>query len=127
MIALRASGAGKVSFSDNARFIAIQGAQNFGVYDLETDDEYQYTLQTPLSAPLDWMDGHRLIGKSNDYVFVMDYDSSNQQNLVSTTTNLGAFFSRDYNQMYTLAPVAGSANVSLERADMRAGTDLPKQ
>jgi hypothetical protein len=75
---------------------------------------------------MDWMDGHRLIGKFNGNVFVMDYDSTNQQTLVPTTTDLGAVFSRDYNQMYTLAPTAGSASVVLERVDMRAGADLPK-
>jgi hypothetical protein len=127
MIALRAQDASKVGFSDNARFIGLQGGQNFGVYDLETDSEYQYALQQPLTNNLDWMDGHRFIGKSNGYVFVMDYDSTNQQNLVPTVSDLGGFFSRDYNQMYTLAPAAGSSNVSLERVDMRAGTDLPKQ
>jgi hypothetical protein len=73
------------------------------------------------------MDGHRLIGTSNGNVFVMDYDSTNQHTLVPTATNIGAFFSRDYNQMYTLAPIAGTSNVSYERIDMRAGTDLPKQ
>jgi hypothetical protein len=127
MIALRAQGASKVGFSDNARFIEIEGGQNFGVYDLETDNEYQYTLKAPLSAPLEWMDGHRLIGKSNGYVFVMDYDSTNQQNLVPTNTDEGGFFSRDYNQMYTIAPVTGNSNAALQRVDMRAGTDLPKQ
>jgi len=126
MIALRATGANKIGFSDNARFIEIEGGQNFGVYDFETNNEYQYALQAPLSTPLDWMDGHRLIGQSNGNVFVMDYDSINQQTLVPTTTPLGGLFSRDYKQMYTLAPVAGSTNVSLERVDMRAGTDLPK-
>jgi hypothetical protein len=127
MAALRAQGADKVSFSDNARFIVLEGGQNFGALDLETGNEYQYTLQSPLASTLDWMDGHRLLGESNGSVFVMDYDSANQQTLVPTTTALGGFFSRDYNQMYTLAPVSGSAAISLERVDMRAGTDLPKQ
>jgi hypothetical protein len=126
IMALRAQGAQKVAFSDNARFIEIEGAQNFGVYDIETDDEYQYSVPEPLNAPLEWMDGHRLIGNSNGSVFVMDYDSSNKQTLVPTNTNLGGFFSRDYNQMYTLAPVPGAVTTSLERVDMRAGTDLPK-
>jgi hypothetical protein len=126
IMALRAAGAQKVGFSDNARFIALEGGQNFGVYDLETGDEYHYSLQEPLAAPLKWMDGHRLIGNSNGNIFVMDYDSSNKQSLVPTSTPLGGFFSRDYNQMYTLAPTTGATTTSLERVDMRAGTDLPK-
>jgi hypothetical protein len=127
MMALRTHGASEISFSDNARFIALEGGQNFAVYDLETSNEYQYSIQSPLTTPIDWMDGHRLIGTSNGNVFVMDYDSTNQHTLVPTATNIGAFFSRDYNQMYTLAPIAGTSNVSYERIDMRAGTDLPKQ
>jgi hypothetical protein len=127
IMALRASGADEVSFSDNARFIELEGGQNFGVYDIETGDEFQYTLQEPINAPLKWMDGHRLIGSSNGNIFIMDYDSTNKQTLVPTSTNLGGFFSRDYNQMYTLAPVVGATTTSFERVDMRAGTDLPKQ
>jgi hypothetical protein len=123
---LRAQGASKVGFSDNARFIAIEGGQNFGVYDIETGNEYQYALKAPITEPLHWMDGHRLIGNSNGSVFVMDYDSSNQQTLVPSNSNLGGYFSRNYNQMYTLTPATGSTNVTFERVDMRAGVDLPK-
>jgi hypothetical protein len=126
IMALRAQGASKVGFSDNARFIAIEGGQNFGVYDIETGNEYQYALKAPITEPLHWMDGHRLIGNSNGNVFVMDYDSSNQQTLVPSNSNLGGYFSRNYNQMYTLTPATGSTNVTFERVDMRAGTDLPK-
>jgi hypothetical protein len=127
MLTLQADGANKVSFSDNARFIALEGGQNFAVYDLETDGHYSYTLKTPLAAQPEWMDGHRLIAASQGSVFVMDYDATNQQLLVPTATSLGGFFNRDYNQMYTLAPSGGSGSVSLERVDMRADTDLPKQ
>jgi hypothetical protein len=126
VMALRAGGAQKIAFSDNARFIALQGGQNFAVYDLETGDEYNYTLQDPLASPLEWMDGHRLIGSSKGNVLVMDYDSSNKQTLAPTSSPLGGFFSRDYNQMYTLAPTTGAPTISFERVDMRAGTDLPK-
>jgi hypothetical protein len=126
MLALQVAGATKVSFSDNARFIALEGGQNFSVYDLETDNHYQYSLQTPLTANLQWMDGHRLIGASNGSVFVTDYDATNQQSLVPTLTPLGGFFSRDYNQLFTLAQNTDTSGVVLERVDMRAGADLPK-
>jgi hypothetical protein len=126
IVALRAAGAEKVSFSDNARFIGLEGGQNFGVFDIETGDEYQYSLTEQLAGPLSWMDGHRLIGSSGGNVFVMDFDATNKQSLVPTSIPLGGYFSRDYNQMYTLAPVAGASTTSLERVDMRAGVDLPK-
>jgi hypothetical protein len=127
MLSLQTAGANKVSFSDIARFIALEGGQNFAVYDLETDSHFQYTVQAPLAAPPDWMDGHRLIGESDGKVFVMDYDAINQQSLVPTATPLGGFFSRDYIKMFTLAPPAGGdSGIVLQSVDMRAGTDLPK-
>lgn len=125
LISLSQLGATKLSFSDNARFIGIQSGQNFAVYDLETKEDYQYTVNVPLTTSLEWMDGHRWIGQSNGQVFVSDYDNKNQQLLTSTIYEKGAFFSRDYNQMITLTPVNGSSGVALTRVDLRAGTDLP--
>ena len=116
----------KVAFSTNTRFVAVQASQSFGVYDFETQTRYQYNLQTPLGGPLRWMDGHRLIGAANSAVFVMDYDSTNQQSLLPTTLTAGGYFSRDFNQLITTAPITGTDAVSLEFADMRTGSDLPK-
>jgi hypothetical protein len=75
---------------------------------------------------LHWMDGHRWIGLSGGNVFVMDYDHTNQQLLGPSLIPQAALFSRDYNQMITLAPVSGSDSVTLTRIDLRAGKDLPK-
>jgi WD40 repeat protein len=123
---LKADGATKVSFSDNARFVALEGGQNFGVYDFETGDRYEYALSEPLAAQMHWMDGHRLIGDAGGKVFVMDYDSTNQQSLEPTLTNLGGYFSNNYNHLFTLTPGNNTGSVTLENIDMRAGVDLPK-
>jgi hypothetical protein len=125
--ALDLKGAGSASFSTNTRFIQVQGGQNFAVYDLETQGRYQYTLQSALTGPMHWMDGHRLIGSLDGNIFVMDYDSTNKQSLVPTASATGGFFTQDYNQMLTTAPVANSSSVVVEKVDMRAGSDLPKQ
>jgi hypothetical protein len=126
LFALNNPGSTKVGFSANARFVAVQSGQSFATYDFEQKEGYQYKLDQPLAGPLDWMDGHRLIGAAGTSVFVTDYDGTNQQLLVTTITPTGALFSRNYNQMYTLAPISGSNAISLERVDMRAGVDLPK-
>lgn len=117
----------KVSFSANTRFLNVQSGQKFGVYDFEAEEKYQYDLPAPIVEPIVWMDGHRLIGNSNGSVVVMDYNSTNQQTLVPTTLAKGGYFSRDYNQFYTLVPVAGNDSVNLVRIDMRAGDDLPAE
>lgn len=125
MFALTQAGATKLSFSDNARFIGIQSAQNFAVYDLETDNSYRYQVAAPLSSELVWMDGHRWIGNTANQVFINDYDNKNEQIVAPTLYNKGAFFSRDYNQMITLTSINGTTGIALTRVDLRAGTDLP--
>lgn len=126
ILALRVLGASKVSFSNNARFVEIESGQRFGVYDFEAKLRYQYTIKSPLAAPLQWMDGSRLIGESNSQVFVTDYDGINQQLLLPTVETDGGYFSSDYNHLFTLTPLTDSTSVHLDNIDMRAGTDLPK-
>lgn len=118
-------GATNINFSDNARFIGLQAGQNFDVYDIETDSPYQYTVKSPLTSKLLWMDGHRWIGQSAGNVFVVDYDNNNPQILTPTLLDKGGYFSPDYNQLITIA-ADQSGNAVLQRVDMRAGTDLPK-
>lgn len=126
LIALDNLGATKVGFSDNARFIGAEAGQTFAVYDLEQLEYYHYVVKQQLAASLTWMDGHRFIGVSGGNVFVCDYDGTNQILVTPTVLDRGAYFSNDYNQMIVFAPVAGSTSVTLERVDMRAGVDLPK-
>lgn len=125
MLALDELGATDVNFSENTRFIGVQAGQNFAVYDLETQDAYHYAVKSPISGPLRWMDGHRWIGQSGNSVYVVDYDNTNAVLVTPTVYSKGGFFSQDYNQMITFAPVEGASTVTLQRVDLRAGTDLP--
>jgi hypothetical protein len=123
LLSLNLLGAGKVSFSNNTRFIAAENGQKLSVYDLEEQDNYRYTLDAPLADGLHWMDGHRLIGETKNKFFVMDYDSTNQQQLADTNYSDGGYFDTDYEQLFTTA--AEKQGVALRSIDMRAGVDLP--
>ena len=125
LIALEEPGATNMSFSTNTRFIAAQSGQNFAVYDLETSESYRYTVKSPVVGDLNWMDGHRFIAQSDGHILVFDYDNKNAILLGPTTLPAAAFFSRDYNQMITVVPDDNATTVTLQRVDMRAGTDLP--
>jgi hypothetical protein len=118
-------GATNLNFSDNTRFIGIQAGQKFAVYDIETDTAYHYTVKNPLTSPLHWMDGHRWIGQTGNSVYVEDYDNTNSVLVTPTAYNQGGYFSSDYNQMITLVQNP-AGQIVLERVDMRAGSDLPK-
>lgn len=126
LIALHNPGATKLKFSDNTRFIGLENVQNFAVYDLETQTSYQYPLSDPLIDNMSWMDGHRYIGQSGDNVLVMDFDGTNKQIVTPTLLSHGAFFSREYNHLLTVA-TGSDGSIVLQDVDMRAGQDLPKK
>ena len=125
-LAINLPGSTDLSFSTNFRFVEVENHQQLGVYDFETQQRYQYTLDAPLAAPLIWMDDDRLTGDSNGNIFVMDYDATNQQSLVPTSDATGGLFSGDYNHLLTVQPAA-SNTFELVNVDLRAGVDLPKQ
>jgi hypothetical protein len=125
-LALNISGAQKIGFSDNTRFIGAENGQRFAVYDFETQSSYLYSLTDPLSDNLSWMDGHRYFGNSDGKVFVMDYDGTNKQLLSATVEPYGGLFSSSYTDLLTLTRSPDGASFSLQDTDMRAGKDLPK-
>ena len=122
-MALRELGAQKVSFSTNVRFVAVQGGQNFAVYDIETQQSYRYNIVIPLASTMAWMDGHRLMGQSAGQAVVFDYDGTNQQILVPSLWGNGAFFDRSYKKLFVLGQAAGAT--VLQNIDLLAGDDLP--
>lgn len=118
--ALKTTNPQHLSFSDNARFIALQDGQHFSVYDIEYDQRYKYDLASPLdpSLPVQWMDGHRLAAISNGKVWVFDYDGINAQELTPAIANGYLVFNHDYDAMYNLAPSASGKTV-LTRTELR--------
>ena len=123
MTSLRQSGADKVAFSSNTRFVEAEAGQSFAVYDFETQTSFHYTLPKALTSNMHWMDGHRLIGNSGGTAYVTDYDSTNQNTLVAVSSSDDIYFDSNYTHMFSLAPA--SSGVTLFDTDMRAGTDLP--
>jgi hypothetical protein len=55
----------------------------------------------------------------------MDYDGINKRAVTPTLLSQGAYFSREYNHLLTVASTA-DGSIVLQDVDMRAGTDLPK-
>lgn len=125
-IVLRVNGAETLSFSNNARFIALQGGSRFYIYDLETKRPYSYDTGLVLAAgqKATWMDGHRLTLVSQGKMYVFDYDGINRQELVSADAGYAPLFDRDYNQLFTVGPrVSDSKQLGLIRTDLNLGRE----
>lgn len=95
-----------VSFSGNARFIAVQGGSMFAVYDAETGRQSRYDIALPLrpGQKATWMDGHRLTLNSGGNTHVFDFDGTNAQTLSAGLTSFAPIFDKDFIAMFTLAP-----------------------
>ncbi|MCA9327031.1 PEGA domain-containing protein [Candidatus Saccharibacteria bacterium] len=94
-----------VAFSANTQFVLVQNGQKFGVYDIENDDTYGYTVSAPLDAPQEhatWMDGNRLVYTSGGKMYVFDYDNINQQTLQANLSGFNSFFSPDYTYVFNI-------------------------
>lgn len=119
-------GVDKLEFSDNARFIMAKAGQQFAVYDNEQDQKFNYYFKDKLDSkfPTNWMDGHRIITRSDSKITVFDFDETNIQQLVSTEQSAPVFFNRDYTELYNLNPSKkNKAQQALYITQMRTPAD----
>lgn len=111
-----------VSFSGNARFIAVQGGGKFAVYDAENNRQIRYDTQLPLDAHAraEWMDGHRLTLISQGKLTVFDFDGTNKQTLNATIGTFRPMFDRDYNALFTISPsVSATGRTAIVRTELK--------
>jgi hypothetical protein len=97
---------GAVSFSDSARYIALQSGSQFAVYDIETDTHYRYDtgLQFQPGQLATWMDGDRLDAVINGELTIWDFDGTNMIPFIPATSAFLPAFTQGYDAIYTLIP-----------------------
>ena len=113
-----------VTFSNNARFIALQSGSQFGVYDIQYDTHYRYdtTLALAPNQLALWMDGNRLEANINGKLTIWDFDGTNMVSLTPASTANDSAFNQNYSAVYTAVPVAtpGSTAVDVVRNSLIA-------
>jgi hypothetical protein len=115
-----------VSFSDNAQFIVASNGNHFGVYDIENETGYNYSVPAPLDPPqvhATWMDGDRLVMVSSGKLLVFDYDGTNQQSLMAAGSSYVPAFAPDYKTVYALAPAATPGQLELTQTFLLTAAD----
>lgn len=113
---LRVTAPNYLAFSSNTRFIMVENATSFAVYDAEMDDGYVYATSQPLDPGVthaNWMDGHRITYVSGGKVVMFDYDNINHQTLSAANPAYLPFFDRDYRNLYSIAPGAAAGQAAL--------------
>lgn len=116
-----------VSFSANTRFVMAENGNQFSVYDAENDKGYAYTVPAALDAPqvhATWMDGNRIMYVSGGKIVVFDFDGANRQTLNTQNANFLPLFDRDYEYLYTVAPVSDTGTTAVQKTPLRTADDL---
>lgn len=112
---LRVTAPNYVSFSSNTRFVMIENATSFAVYDAETDESYTYATSQPLDTGLthaSWMDGHRITYTTGGKQVLFDFDNLNFQTLVANNAAFPPFYDRDYRYLYTIPAAAQNSQTA---------------
>ncbi len=122
LLLLKLDNPDSVTFSANARFVAVQAGSKFELYDAETKQQYRYDTGLPLDPgqKVNWMDGHRMMFVSKGKMEVFDFDGLNKQTLVSANPAFIPMFDRDFTALFTYSPsLAGdSAKSALVRTEL---------
>lgn len=94
----------QVSFSQNTRFIVAQSGQRFELYDAEYEQTFRYDVTESFDpgTKVVWMDGHRLLARSQGKALIFDFDGNNRQALLPSLAAAPVMFDRDYTVLYTL-------------------------
>ena len=121
-----------LEFSANTEYVVAAHANQFAVYDAQYDKTYAYTIDAPFDAPqphATWMDGNRLMYVSGGKLIVFDYDSTNQQTLMSADSRYLPAFDQNYHYEYGLALSAATdklpATLQLDDTALLTPADLP--
>lgn len=117
---IQISGGTLIGFSANTRFVAVQKLGEFGVYDFETKNYHQYTLEDEVAENENayWMDGHRFVLLRSGRVEIFDFDGSNQQDIIGSAKGYKVFFDRDYKRLLSVAPSVVEGRQVLQLSDL---------
>jgi hypothetical protein len=116
----------QVSFSQNTRFIVAQSGQHFELYDAEYEQTFRYDIAEAFDpgAKVVWMDGHRLLARSQGKALIFDFDGNNRQILLPSLAAVPVMFDRDYVVLYTLdASKAAAGKTGLYGTQLRTEED----
>lgn len=128
---LRVPGVNYVKFSADTSKILAENGNVVETYDDFANNNYSYILPKSLDSPqtnATWMDGERLIFVNANKVYIIDYDGTNIQKLVTDEPSIMPYFNQNYEYLYTIAPNVNSktntTSYDLQQTTLRLKADL---
>lgn len=95
-----------MNFSDGGQRVSVQSGSQLLVLDLFDNRQYRTRLEQdiPLDQQLEWMDGDRFIFTIANQSYILDFDGSNFNTLVTSQLGPGPFFDRNFRNVLTFEP-----------------------
>jgi hypothetical protein len=95
-------GALQLSFSRTGRFVVIEYADKFAVYDIELDEyhETKWEHSTTRKHALRWLDDYIVWSDRGGMLRIYDFDGANQHDLMNVTPGFSATLSGNGKYLY---------------------------
>lgn len=123
---LRVNAPEELRISADSSAVFVRSGSQIATHEFEADRSYNFetTLKLKAASELQWVDGQHLLGINEaGKLILLDFDGSNQFELVDASPSTRDFFSRTMNELYTLKPSADGKPSTLTRTFMRTKAD----
>ncbi|HMT55555.1 MAG TPA: hypothetical protein PKD20_01610, partial [Candidatus Saccharibacteria bacterium] len=104
----------------------VRSGSQIATHEFEADRSYSFetTSKLKLGSELQWVDGQHLLGVNEaNKLLMLDFDGSNQFELVDASNTTRDYFSRTMNELYTLKAGEDGKPSMLTRYFMRTKAD----
>jgi hypothetical protein len=123
---LRIDNPTELSISADSSVISARGGQSVVTHEFEEDRSFSFDL-TAVADPsqeLRWLDGRHFTIGSAGKQYMIDYDGSNQYELVAGLTTIGSYFGKDLDVMFTFSAGSDEATpAQMVRTSLRTPAD----
>ncbi len=91
--------------SSDSSVIMARGGNKFASYEFEEDRDYNFTLDGKLNGKKEfrWLDGRHFTIAIDGVQYMVDYNGDNLYDLANSVVNLGSFFDKDIDFMFTFS------------------------
>jgi len=102
---LRLENIEELTVSSNSSVILARSGTDFASHEIEEDRSYTFSIdkeELDQGHKIRWLDGRHLTLSSGGMQFMIDYDGSNQYDLVDSLPGFGSYFDADIDTLVTM-------------------------
>ena len=107
----------KVEFSKHGRFLAVYESNNTLVYDLETQREYEFQVES--TGVLGWFDAQRFYYSRDNLLYILDFTGENVYQIASFEPDWGAFINEARDSIFTIGEQSSTGKLLLRQSHLQ--------